>query len=159
MPRILVVEDDTLICQMVADCVREALAADVYCALTGTDGARLIMGYKFDLAVIDVLLPGVSGIALAELAANENIPVLLTSGHPMLQRELARFDFPTLPKPFDLDVLVQKASSIINDTKATIRRVKTSAADMRRHLDALEVALEESCRLVAEAKAGTLPKH
>lgn len=157
MPRILVVEDDALICQMVADCVREALGADVYCALTGTNGARLIMGYEFDLAVIDVALPGVSGLALAELAANENIPVLLTSGHPVLQQELRRFKFPHLQKPFDLDVLVAKARSTIEDTRENISRVRASAAEMRHHLDALEAALEESCRLMTEAKAGQRP--
>jgi DNA-binding response OmpR family regulator len=159
MPRILVIDDDSQVCEMVADCFRHTLDADVYCALTGTDGARLLMGYEFDLAVIDVILPGVSGLALAELAANENTPVLLTSGHPVFYQELVRFNFPHLKKPFDFDVLAEKASSIIRDTRENVSRVRTSATEMRRHLDALEAALEQSFRLVTEAKARTPRKR
>ena len=53
------IEDDLLICEMVADCFRTELGAEVVCALTGPDGARMIMGYAFDLAVIDAVLPDV----------------------------------------------------------------------------------------------------
>jgi DNA-binding response OmpR family regulator len=152
MPRVLVIEDDSLICEMVADCFRSELGAEVVCTLTGPDGARLIMGYEFDLAVIDAVLPDVSGFALAQLAANENLPVLMTSGHPLLSDQLVRFNFPHLRKPFDLNALIEEARTIINGTRQNIRRVQHSAATMRAHLKALEIALKEAHRLMAESK-------
>ncbi len=146
------IEDDSLICEMVADCFRTELGAEVVCALTGPDGARMIMGYAFDLAVIDAVLPDVSGFALAELAANENLPVLMTSGHPLLSDQLVRFNFPHLRKPFDLNALIEEARTIISSTRQNIRRVQHSAATMRAHLEALEIALKEAHRLMAESK-------
>jgi DNA-binding response OmpR family regulator len=43
---------------------------------------RAIEKVGFDLAIIDVNLPEISGYELARRAANRNIPTLLSSGHP-----------------------------------------------------------------------------
>jgi DNA-binding response OmpR family regulator len=146
--RILVVDDDPLICEMVTTCLRQALPAYVDAALKGRDGALLIKGYQFDLTVIDAVLPDMDGLALAELAANENTGVLLTSGHPASCDTLNRFNFPYLRKPFDLDALVGEASVIIRDIKENIRRVREAAAQMRVHAAELAAKLETSRRLM-----------
>ena len=146
MARILVVDDDALVCEVVTDCLREDLGAEVECALTGARGAQMITTMRFDLALIGAVLPGVSGVALAEPAANENIPALLTSGHPEVCETLDRFNFRHLKKPFDLDTLVAEATGIIRDTRETIRRVKASAAQMRANAEALNVAMEKARR-------------
>ena len=116
----------------------------------------MITSTRFDLALIDAVLPGVSGIELAELAANENIPALLTSGHPEVCQTLDRFHFPHLKKPFDLDALVAEARSIMRETEENIRRVQSSAAEMRAKTEALKASGAEARRLLATMKPGTI---
>ena len=58
------------------------MAAVVRSASTGTLGAEAIETGAFDLAIIDVLMPELSGYELAKRAANKNIPALLCTGHP-----------------------------------------------------------------------------
>jgi two-component system OmpR family response regulator len=155
MNRILVVDDDPLVCEIVADCLRQDMSAYVNAAQNGRDGALLIKGYQFDLAVIDAVLPDMDGLALAELAANQHTGVLLTSGDPEACETFDRFNLPHLRKPFDLDALVGAASVIIRDTGENIRRVRTAAAQLGVHMEVLAAKQETSRRLMEQAKAGT----
>lgn len=149
MPHVLVVEDDPLVCDVVTDCLQSDLRARVDCALNGEDGWILIKSYQYDLAIIDVMVPGIGGFQLAELAANENIAVLLTSGHPDACDRLWRFQFPHLQKPYNFDTLTDEATTIIQETRENIRRVRDATAKMRIHTEALAAALEDSHRLLA----------
>ncbi len=149
MPHLLVVEDDPLVCDVVTDCLQSELGARVDCALHGEDGWILIKSYQYDLAIIDVMVPGISGFQLAELAANENIGVLLTSGHPDSCDQLTRFNFPHLTKPFDLDVLTGSATAIIQSNRKNIRRVRDASIKMHANIEALVAAVEEARRLLA----------
>jgi DNA-binding response OmpR family regulator len=149
MPRILVVDSDPLICEMVSGHLWGAMRAYVDSAQTPRDGALLLKGYQFDLAVIEAGLPNISGLQLAELAANENTAVLLTCGHPAIHEKFNHYNLPHLSKPFDLDALVEEATWIIQDTQYNISRVRAAAAEMLAQTAALAVTLEESRRLMA----------
>jgi DNA-binding response OmpR family regulator len=78
---IAVVDDEPLICALIEDVFEDA-GAYVRCATTGCEAAEMLVETLFDLALIDVVLPDASGLALAEIAANNNTPVLLMTGHP-----------------------------------------------------------------------------
>jgi DNA-binding NtrC family response regulator len=112
----------------------------------------MMVSSHFDLAIIDVGLPEISGVELATFAANENIPVLLISGHPEINNKLERFDYPYLAKPFGLDKLAAEAVRVIAATGENIRRVKASAEKMRANKEALSAAVAESQRLLQEIK-------
>lgn len=78
--RILVAEDDSVIAGFVAQGLREAgFAVDV--AATGSEGLRKALAGGFDAAVIDVMLPGLDGLALIEQLRARRIqtPVLILS--------------------------------------------------------------------------------
>jgi DNA-binding response OmpR family regulator len=146
--RILVVDDEPLLCDLFRVWLHDDLGADVECSLTGTIAAQMMIGKHFDLALIDALLPDSSGIALAELAANQNTPALLTSGHPDVIDRLDRFGFPNLKKPFIINSLIAEATSILSNAAQNILRVKASAVLMHSRTQALKAAIEESRRLV-----------
>jgi two-component system sensor histidine kinase/response regulator len=82
MTAILVAEDDPGICDFLTDLLENDLAARVRCEQTGSLALRAIETAGFDLAIIDVNMPEISGYELARRAANRNIPKLLSSGHP-----------------------------------------------------------------------------
>lgn len=153
MKKILLVDDDPLICDLVVDWFGDKFGTEVLCPRSGMLGARMMMSSHFDLAVIDVDLPEISGLELAAFAANENIPVLLVSGHPGTNDRLERLRYPFLAKPFKLHELTAEAARIIAESHENIARVKASAAKMLASTEALSVAVAESRRLLQEIKA------
>jgi CheY-like chemotaxis protein len=153
MKKVLLVEDEPLICDLVVDCFSDLPEAEITCAGNGVLGAQMIVGSHFDLALIDVGLPQISGLELAGLAANENIPVLLISGHPGVNDELQRFGYPYLAKPFGLDDLQREALRVIAESRENVCRVKASAERMLANTKALSAAVTESTRLLREIKA------
>jgi len=113
----------------------------------------MMAGWHFDLAVINVGLPRISGIELAGFAANQNIPELLVSGPPESNDMLGRFGYPFLAKPFGVDALCADAVRVIDESRTNIRRVQASADKMLANTEALSAAVMESRRLLREIKA------
>jgi two-component system, OmpR family, response regulator len=150
MLAIAVIDDEALICELVAEVLGDF--GLVHCASTGAAGAALLAGKRFDLAFIDIVLPDVSGFALAEIASNENTPVLLTTGHPDALVRLKELDLPYLPKPFDLARLRTEAAGVIAESRANVQRVKAGLAQLRESRRLSEEALVATGRLMAVSR-------
>ena len=78
--RVLVAEDDPVIADFVSQGLREAgYAVDV--ATTGTDALKKALEGGYDAAVMDVMLPGLDGLAVIEQlrAKRQQMPVLILS--------------------------------------------------------------------------------
>jgi two-component system phosphate regulon response regulator PhoB len=80
MYRILVVDDE----EDIAELVRYNLTSEGYhvsCTGSGEDAIRLIRSEPFDLVVLDLMLPGMSGIRVAETLRSDpkflNIPIIM----------------------------------------------------------------------------------
>lgn len=76
MTTILVVENDPNVRDFLIRILELEFAAVVRSASTGTLGAEAIETGAFDLAIIDALMPEVSGYDLAQRAASRNVPAL-----------------------------------------------------------------------------------
>jgi len=112
-PRILVVDDEPFIAQLVAD----TLAAEGYQVDTAANGLlalELIKRESYDLILSDLRMPDLDGLALyRELESRR--PDLLqrmifisgTTDDPVYQKFLEQVDVPVLSKPFHLDDLRQ----------------------------------------------------
>jgi DNA-binding NtrC family response regulator len=151
MPRILVVDTEPQVVEVISKSLRDDLDAEVACAPTAQIAAQIIRWKRFDLVFIDVRING-GGVGLAELAANENVPVLLTSGRHE-GAVLRRFGFPHLEKPFRSETLRSEATQIMEEAAENIRRVKTSVALLRANCEALGEAMAESRRIVEASRA------
>jgi len=111
MPRVLVVDDEANHARVMAIGLRLE-GFDVETALDA-DGAMGHLGDRgFDLAVVDLMMPGTNGIQLARLM-RERFPqtrVVLTSAYHLSERQLVRADCGAVgfvPKPFDLTELAR----------------------------------------------------
>jgi DNA-binding response OmpR family regulator len=62
-PRILVVDDDTDICQNLRDILTD-LGYHVDCAFDGLAALKLIQGRPYDVALLDLKMPGMDGLTL-----------------------------------------------------------------------------------------------
>ena len=126
MTAILVAEDDPNICDLLTDILEVELYATVRCERTGRLALRAIETAAFDLAIIDVNLPEISGYELAMRAANRNLPALLSSGHPNDDAKLRKYEFPYLAKPYRVGKLISEAAIAITQAGENIRRIRAS---------------------------------
>lgn len=115
MKSILLVEDEELLCEIVAESLQLSNAENVVHSVG--DGARaleLLKGRRFDLVITDLRLPEVDGLTLLSYMHEHRIstPVIVITGQesvgvePLARSLGARVFF---QKPFDLDVLLVTA--------------------------------------------------
>jgi len=119
MSRVLVVDDE----QHIAEGVRFNLQADghdVVVAETGEQALDLLLRDRspFDVVVLDVMLPGKDGFAVAtELrTAGQYVPILMLTARGREEDVLRGFESGAddyLPKPFELGILLARVGGLL----------------------------------------------
>lgn len=147
MKQFLVVEDNDDIANLVSLHLQD-LGAEVQLASDGNVGLSLAQKKRFDLIILDLMLPGIDGLEICRRlrGSDNNTPILmLTARSAELDRivglEMGADDY--LPKPFSVRELVARA-------KAILRRVETRNAPTTstQHLRAGELSLDQARREV-----------
>ena len=116
---ILLVEDELAMgagikYNLEAEGYRVTLVGDGHTALRLYEADR----YTFDLLVLDLMLPGMSGYRICESvrAVDEAIPILMLSARSLPEDRARGFDVGTnqyLTKPFDLDELISRVRNLL----------------------------------------------
>jgi len=119
MSRILVVEDESHI----AEGLRFNLEAEGHQVEIAGDGEdaldrMLVKNQPYDLVLLDVMLPGMDGFAVAhELRRRQNFaPILMLTARGRPEDVLKGFESGAddyLPKPFNLDILVARIGGLL----------------------------------------------
>jgi DNA-binding response OmpR family regulator len=110
--RILVIEDEARIQSFLARGL-EAEGYTVVAAGDGREGLELATGARWDLVVLDLLLPGLNGLqVLRELHDSKpDLPVVILSARADVQTKLRGFELGAtdyVAKPFSLDELLAR---------------------------------------------------
>ena len=155
---VLVVDDD----KRLRDLLRQYLQGcgfGVSLACNAAEARQLLSTLRFDLVIVDILMPGESGLSLARsLQERESIPVLILSalGEPaerLQGLELGVADY--MAKPFEPRELFLRVSKILShERRRTLlpSRLKVGAWQFESRHDVL-VSKERSVRLrPSEAK-------
>jgi two-component system cell cycle response regulator len=97
--RVLLVEDETLTREFYGDLLVEH-GFQVYTAENGTDGLALAERHQLDTVVLDIVMPGMSGLEVLERLRrlDPDLPVIMLTGHVSSQNAIAAlklgaFDF------------------------------------------------------------------
>ncbi|GAB3335649.1 response regulator transcription factor [Larkinella ripae] len=140
LTNLLLVEDEP----KVATFIKKGLQTQAYAvevALTGEDGKQLFDANSYDLIILDVNLPDISGLDLAEHIRRQNrrVPILMltaldTTADKLLGFEAGADDY--LAKPFDFLELLARI-------KALLRRAGTEDSDRILRVADLELNLDE----------------
>jgi two-component system, OmpR family, response regulator len=148
--RVLVCEDDRVIADFVAQGLREAgFAVDV--ASTGTAGLRLALENAYDVAVVDVMLPGLDGLALIERlrASRVQTPVLILSARRSVDdrvKGLQAGGDDYLTKPFAFAELLARVQALIRRSSGTAEPTKLGAGELT--MDLLSRRVERSGKAI-----------
>jgi CheY-like chemotaxis protein len=113
MTRILIADDDPNLVELVRAMLDDA-GFEVVVAYSGLAAAALIQREHFDLLILDVLMPGMSGDAVADLlqGLEPRLPVLLMTGDSGEEFVHAAAQ-PWLRKPFSEQDLIQAVSGLL----------------------------------------------
>ena len=115
MPTILVVDDNESIVSALADYLR----ADGYAAVTAADGPSALKAaaeHRPDLALVDIMLPGIDGLELTRRFQADDIPVILVTARSdevdrLVGLELGADDYVT--KPFSPREVVARVKAVL----------------------------------------------
>lgn len=147
--RILLVEDEVRI----ADTLRVGLEENGYeveVAYDGQIGWRLFQSKKFNLLIVDINLPGITGYELTKMvrAQNADIPVIMLTALSSLDDKIEGYDAGAddyIIKPFEFKELLMKIRVLMRrtaDLQAPVGNI-LRADDLIMNLDTKEVKRED----------------
>ena len=158
MSRVLVVEDEAHL----ADGLRFNLQAEGHAVEVAADGEsaleRLVeKRERFDVVVLDVMLPGKSGFDVAALLREKKnyVPILMLTARGRAEDVLQGFasgadDY--LPKPFELAILIARLESLLRRSAWMKDRDRAGAGDGHDHSHDHDLG---KARRVPEGERGT----
>jgi len=131
--RILLVDDEKTFVETLGDRLRTR-DFDVTTALSGEEAIEKIREYNFDVAIIDVLMPGLSGIeVLREIKRLKPLTeVMMLTGHATVETaiegmKLGAYDY--LMKPCEMEVLVDKINGAYERKAEQEERIRKALAE------------------------------
>jgi DNA-binding response OmpR family regulator len=117
MRHVLIVDDEPAICEV----VKLALEADgtrrVTPASTAFDALAALRRDRPHGAIVDALMPKVSGISIASEALALGVPVLLMTGALHLQRAFTAHDIPFIAKPFHIAEMTAATRLLLGEAR------------------------------------------
>ena len=144
--KLLVVEDEARMAELLCKGLTEEGHSAV-CAFDGAEGLALAKGFEFDVIILDIMLPRVSGFEMAKRLRSEKIrtPVLMLTAKdsvPDIVRglDLGADDYMT--KPFSFEELLARLRAVQR------RAVATADTSLR----VADLVLEPSSREVSRGQ-------
>ncbi len=117
--RILIADDEKDICSR----LQEELTTEGYSVVTVYDGKKaqdLLRQTAFDLAIIDIVMPGIDGIAVLKSLKKESpsTKVIMLTGYPNVNHAIESKKYGAeefIPKPFNIDELKLTIKNLLAD--------------------------------------------
>ena len=134
MSHVLIVEDE----QHIAEGLRfnlEAEGHEAHIVNNGTRAVDLLLEHRdrFDIVILDVMLPGKDGfeVATAVRAAGQYVPILMLTARGRPEDVLKGFEAGAddyLPKPFELAILIARVGGLLRRGRWSQQRAAPMAA-------------------------------
>jgi two-component system phosphate regulon response regulator OmpR len=143
-PHILVVDDDARLRTLLHDYLTKE-GFRVTCASDAADARARMTGFAFDLMILDVMMPGESGLDLARrIRTDSGTPILMLTAMGETDDRIQGLEAGAddyLPKPFEPRELILRIQSILRrlpareePTRATLVRLGALQFDLGREL-------------------------
>lgn len=129
MPKVLVVEDDPTMAEMLAYNLRRQ-GMDVESTADGAEGLRLARAREVSLLILDLMLPSIDGMQIADEVrlTRPDVPILMLTARTEEETKLRGFaagvdDY--LTKPFSMDELVARVKALLR--RSRVEAIRTEA--------------------------------
>ena len=172
---LLVVDDDTRIRNLLRQFLSEN-GFRVTVAGTAAEARRKLAGLYFDLLVLDVMMPGESGVELTKsLRAERNVPILMLTALSETDNRITGLEAGAddyLPKPFDPRELILRVNNILRrGGPASTPKVEQlvfgpytfqiAKRELKRGSEVLKLTdrEQEILAIFAERAGETIPRH
>ncbi len=119
--RILIVDDDPRFLEMMQDILMDAF--DIAVAEDIFDASNLLLMDRYDLLLLDVRMPVVTGLEYIQMLETKsqfaNLPILVVSGDPDLEQKVQPTPLRScLEKPFERDQLFERIQQLLQVSRS-----------------------------------------
>ncbi len=119
MKRILIIEDEPDIQELLCAYLRDA-GYETGTAGDGVAGLELFHKEKWDLLLLDLMLPKIDGYGVCELVRREStVPIIMLTALDAEENQLRGFDLQIddyVTKPFSTQILLRKIAAVLRRT-------------------------------------------
>jgi two-component system cell cycle response regulator CtrA len=145
--RVLLIEDDSAMARSIELMLRSE-GLNVYTTDLGEEGIDLGKLYDYDIIVLDLQLPDMSGFEVLKAlrVAKVQTPVLILSGNAIVEAKVKALGFGAddyMTKPFHKDELVARIQAVVRRSKGHSQSVITTGK-LTVNLDAKTVEVDGS---------------
>ena len=117
-PKILIVEDELDTMKMIKSSLERFMECQIMESGSGEDALNKIRNYNFDLVILDIKMPGLSGLdVMRQVKKEKKLPdILVTTGWDSAQvagQVVKEGALDYIPKPITLDTLKIKIKNIL----------------------------------------------
>ena len=158
---ILVVDDDDRIRELVKEYLEENHFL-ITTAKDALDAKKKIEMVKFDILILDIMMPGESGLTLTkEIKKNNTTPIILLTAKGETQDrieglELGADDY--LGKPFEPKELLLRIKNILNKTQIPVLPEETYIGDVLINLKKLSIKINNQTKKINPQEEKVLEK-
>lgn len=119
MKKILIIEDETAIRKILSEPLSCA-GYEVTAASDGLEGINAFHGQKFDLILLDILLPKIDGYTVCEMIRQESrVPIILLTALDAEADQIKGFDKLAddyITKPFSVRLVLKRVEALLRRT-------------------------------------------
>ena len=172
--RVMIVDDEEVL-RDVLEVVLRREGFDVVLAASGEEALNLLDGEEVDLVILDVMLPGISGIDTlrAIRIANPTLPVVVITAFSSIDGAIEAMKFGAfhyIPKPFKNEEVVLTVNKALEQRRLASEneRLKAELADkysfsniigksepMRKVYDLIRLAAPSRSNILLQGESGT----
>lgn len=139
MPRILVVDDDPLVCATIRTAL-ETHGYDVVTADGGLNGLRALEATTFDLMIVDIFMPQMNGFESIRLFHERavNVPLIAISGYVFAEHLSPAPDFLRMALELGASRCLRKpftASALLGAVELSLSEARTKTMGSAQVLD------------------------
>ncbi len=124
MYQILLVEDDVQICEVITEYFHNKDEMQLTVAYDGEEGLELVYEKEFDLLLLDVMMPRLTGFELCQEVRRESVvPIIFLTARGREEDVLYGYDLGCddyVVKPFSLAELYAKCKALLNRSKGLV---------------------------------------
>ncbi|MDD5504091.1 MAG: response regulator [Candidatus Omnitrophica bacterium] len=141
--KILVVDDDVSIINLLTDLIPKVLKHEIYLTLTGEEALKILEEKKPDIVLLDMQLPGINGIQVLKIIRQEypdTKVLVITSYDNEVKKAVAELGVDGFfPKPILLDEIINRIDDVLKAKDAT-RVIPVSLDEITRRNDIVPAA-------------------